>query len=755
MIKIHINTLCVQELNMTKKYRKIGLRRENNLADVSNKYTALSNILNGLSAPGETFIPEDIAVINNLRNTNVTNNDFTQLKGLRLTYLDSQNTERTVTPIVTLEDRIQNYQVPVGDPPYILGGSGMTAKFIPASNIASVIDSSTTGSTIFSESPKPIQGPLLFWDNGVFEFQNLIYPDFDDPYGMIQWEGFVSPILGDQNITLNYTTTGLILIEQDPLTDGSWETVRSVYNSSRSITFTLPQALTLATTIVVGENIKYLSIGDRLTSIGSTILSNEVSIINVNLDSNSITLDSPINLSQGSNTLTFEFNIGETETTGFFRLRNTFTGDKIKIRITVWWPTPSNSSILYNLKTILFRYVSATRGQGNFQSLLSFDFLLPTFDRQYVPNPLSIEYFLKNSLSATNAITNFRTTVNSPLSTNYTVPLSPLDRIIDTLSIQTFIYSGLGKISKVNYFSNTVAGDYFIRKSNYTKTYQIKEKGNVSTVYISFDNDIIPTNNGTFDGFIIQRSGLVGVYNILNGVISALQDNDFPKAMINTDQVLLTIDNSTNQVRGFFRITSYDYDTGSVTLATVTNTGETPSNNGIAVVYRSSSLEDLSKLSFCKGVIGKEVKTIVPVGATKIYLKDTLGLAANMYVQMAGFIPNTTQINTISSDAGGSFITLKNGSVSVEIKQDITLTFSPDSINRELCVIPLNTAPPFAGTDTGLITQSGNESLTVNKITVNNLEFKNAIVNNTVSPNTVTKSMQFSANGETYRFLIK
>lgn len=72
---------------MARKYRKLGLRRDKNLADVDNKYEALSNVLNGLAGPGETFLPEDIAVINNLRNTNVTSTDFAQVKGLKLYHL--------------------------------------------------------------------------------------------------------------------------------------------------------------------------------------------------------------------------------------------------------------------------------------------------------------------------------------------------------------------------------------------------------------------------------------------------------------------------------------------------------------------------------------------------------------------------------------------------------------------------------------------------------------------------------------------
>jgi hypothetical protein len=738
---------------MSRKYRKIGLRRENNLSDVDNKYTALLNLINGLAAPGETFIPEDIAVINNLRNTNITNEDFAQIKGLKITYLDEQNTQRTLTPIVTLEDRVQTYKLPVGDPPYVLGGNGMLAKFIPSANIASSINSDTLGSDVFNELPDQIQGPLLFWDNGVFEFQNLIFPDFNDPYGMIQWEGFFSPEPGDQNITLQYSTTGLILIEQDPFNNNNWETLKSIYNATRSITFESSQQQTEVTNIVIGSNIAYVNIGDQLTSINSVTVEN-IFIIDINFNTGTIVLDTPINLVQGTNTLTVNFSVGRSQIQSFFTLRNSYTGDRIKIRVTVWWPNPGDPTIIYNSKIIQFKYINSTRPNFSSDDLMSYEFLFSNFDRVYVPDSQSIEYFLNNHISTINTKTDFKLTVNSNVLSNYNPPQALLDRLDDT-SIQTFTFNGLGKISKTDGFVNVITGDYFIRKDNYVKTYQIKEKGNSSIVYVSPFDDVLPTINSTFDGFIIKQLGLVGVYNIENGVISPLQDNDFTRSIINTDQLLFTINSANNQISGFFRIISYNYETGAIEFANITDTVGTPSNDGIAVVYRSSSLEDLSKLSFCKGVVGKEVSSIANIGTTKIYLKDTLGLAVDMYVQLEGHLPSTTQISSIGSDAGGNFINLKNGSVTSQINQDITLTFSPDSVNRELCVIPLNTAPPFAGTITGLITQPNNEALSVNKITIDSLQFKDTTISTVVSPNTVTKSMQFTANGETYRFLIK
>jgi hypothetical protein len=726
---------------MARKYRKLGLRRDRNLADIENKYSALANLLNGLAAPGETFLPEDIFVINNLRNTNVTKDDFAQIKGLKLTYLDGENTERTLTPIVRLEDRIENYKVATGSPPYLTGGDGLNATFIPSSNIKKNITIDDTGSTIFTTDTFPNYGPFLFWDNGSFEFQNLIYPDFQDSYGMIQWEGFFAPEPDDQRLTINYFTTGLLLIEQDPFDDGSWETLKFIYNKERSIVVESEQPQTQITTIAVGDNIKYLNIGDKIKN-------QDIYIVNINSTNNTIQLDTPVDLAAGNNTFTFEFGIGQDELQGFFRVRSSFLNDKVKIRITAWWPDPEDLSVFYGKKTLSFFYPNVIV-LGS-RDVLSYNFLYTNFNRQYEPEKLSVEYFFNNYLSSVNETTKFSISINSNVLLKYNPPLLPNDRF-DNTALRTFTYAGIGKIERPNSFSDVVAGDFIIRTSSYTKTYLIKEKKTNNEIFINLDNDIAPFTGNTFDGFIVKNSGFVGAYNINNLKLSPLVDNDFSISLVNENQLIATIDTN-NVITGFFRITTYNFETGDLILETVSNTGQTPADTGTAVVYRSSALEDLSKINYCKGVLAKEVDAIATENSSKIYLKNTNGLYNGMYAQLLGFIAPETTI-TVGTDTDGSFVTLSSTIIS-QIDKDVTIVFSPDNVNREICAIPLNTAPPFAGTETGLITQAGNEALDVNKVTTTKLTLKDTTVqvSNSLS---VKNSLQFLANGELYQFLIK
>ena len=61
------------------KYDKFGLRRDKNLSDVEDSSLALTNILNDLALPGQTFIDKDLLVINNLAQTNVVAGNFVNI----------------------------------------------------------------------------------------------------------------------------------------------------------------------------------------------------------------------------------------------------------------------------------------------------------------------------------------------------------------------------------------------------------------------------------------------------------------------------------------------------------------------------------------------------------------------------------------------------------------------------------------------------------------------------------------------------
>jgi hypothetical protein len=148
-------------------------------------------------------------------------------------------------------------------------------------------------------------------------------------------------------------------------------------------------------------------------------------------------------------------------------------------------------------------------------------------------------------------------------------------------------------------------------------------------------------------------------------------------------------------------------------------------------VYSHRGLSDHSISAQCVGVYGKEVTaTLVGgSGANTVTLTDTNEITDGDYIQFDGLggpsdqvipqgttvtVQNATQIqlsNDIptgkSLNAASTVVFIKAANYTAE-----GVAGSGDN-NKEICIIPLNTAPPFAGTDLGLSTVSTHPHLSV------------------------------------------
>lgn len=140
-----------------------------------------------------------------------------------------------VEPRVTLKDRVESARVVTGLIPPIRGGNGLNAKFIPSSKI-NIGDPTSTGTTIFDDLTDVIED--LFWDSGYFSFPSVIEQTFIDQYGGLQWEGYFTPYVGDNEVIIYITSTGLVMFEWDRRDDGNWTTLANVYAPVREIPVT-------------------------------------------------------------------------------------------------------------------------------------------------------------------------------------------------------------------------------------------------------------------------------------------------------------------------------------------------------------------------------------------------------------------------------------------------------------------------------------------------------------------------------------
>ena len=150
-----------------KIYKRLGLRRDQDLGDVDNSKQALNNILDGLAATGAeidaTFISEDLDCIRNIASAGLTVEDYQEVGGSAATITDEN-----------------------GDPvifkPY--GGDGLDAAYYNNNQIFENTEDIFTGSPVARDQ---------FWEEGEFQWDRKITAEANDTNGGIRWEGYFIP----------------------------------------------------------------------------------------------------------------------------------------------------------------------------------------------------------------------------------------------------------------------------------------------------------------------------------------------------------------------------------------------------------------------------------------------------------------------------------------------------------------------------------------------------------------------------------
>lgn len=258
---------------------------------------------------------------------------------------------------------------------------------------------------------------------------------------------------------------------------------------------------------------------------------------------------------------------------------------------------------------------------------------------------------------------------------------------------------------------------------------------------------------GTSDNyFVVKPKGLLNVYTNNNaisvsaGVGSAHElkeagnnatgytyaEYQYDTADMRVGDLVITLNSTQNTCR---RILSEPTITGtSEGMDTVTFVSNPIGNDTYdadvydwVLVFGHRGLSDHSVSAQCEGVYGKEVAATANSGATQIFLTDVTGITAHAstgdFVQLPGIVSgtNTTRVTGVNDSTNPPSITLSTGLIG-SLPASRTLIFvkdandpgsDPATGDKELCVIPLNTAPPFAGTDLGLSTVASHPHLSI------------------------------------------
>ena len=246
------------------------------------------------------------------------------------------------------------------------------------------------------------------------------------------------------------------------------------------------------------------------------------------------------------------------------------------------------------------------------------------------------------------------------------------------------------------------------------------------------------TEGGQAEYAFIDHRGFVGVYDVTSSG-STVTLNAGNTLNLKEGMVVITQNNVS-----MIRILSI---TDNLNFETDTDLNITDEN---IFVYYDRGIDNKSLDNFCQGVVGKEISGTVAAGATVLTLNNTDGLSTGLVVQATDYIdPNNTTIENIN----GLDITISNPTLS-ELTDGITIVFAPagTTLNKEQCVIPLNTAPPFVGTDTGLATDK-NVDISNGTLNVIALNANNASVTETIDTPAYDLEVEINIQGSPFKIL--
>lgn len=750
---------------MSSKYIKFGLRSDRSLSDLENPSAALGNLLNNISTQTDEngnltgFNTSDLSPVVGIRNTglagNVTNSgtsiDLANLNNSLVEYtpLASPTTKLEVQPRTTIQDNINNFKSVLGNPPFINGGDGPVTKFIPSARINRSVNISTKGnastsavlslgnnlySTIIDTTLSPIIEGEDFWNNGVFELGSKVHPTFPNTYGMIQWTGYLSSYFSQR-----WESTGLFMIEQDIVDDGTndnWTTLKNVYAQSFTLTGVAWATEGTNSTISLASgstDIKSVCVGMKFV-VG--LVSYEVTSVNEAGGTFTVLGAAPISAPTAI-TLTWSIS-DDLVTTGSLVIQEPRTGDRTRVRYTVWWPDPGTVSLpvgtTYRTKRFAFSILDSDR--------LPFSMIYSSYSRNQTPGEYTYEYFKRNRASVLKQASDKTLRVNNLISLNYAPP-TDLSSVVKgmsaaetTVTPRTFtLMDSFGRLEGA--FMGCEVGDWLVFSGGTTTfyAYQIEEVRSSTVIYVK---QSILTDTGFAKltsiptGLVFKNSGLIGIFRLesaggTQGSLHTVSGTTIDLNNIYPDYIVTGINASGTGFNPLRIMSVSDKNTNPKAITVVdykANNSSLPATpNHICTVYSSRGLEDLSLVDQCKGVYGREVNATADAGATSITLTTSNGVSVGDFVQFAGII---TEGTTVSSIPSSTVVILSQG-VIASLNKSSTLIFIKAAdrvanVNKEFCVIPLNTAPPFEGTEVGLATTTTTPNLVVKNFRFSQLD---------------------------------
>ncbi len=188
---------------LQKVFNRIGIRRDQNFADLSSPTGGLGNLIDTLiNDDANTFIAEDLGVINNIFSRGLTNGNYLSVAGSAVRFVVPDGTkEEYFDPRITYQNRLDKIQVFSGVP-RLAGGNGLTARYYQNDQITFDehadfeynVDPNTTAADVFTGITTLGQLPDdNFWEEGDFSYTTKIHPQSVKSNTGVKWEGYYVP----------------------------------------------------------------------------------------------------------------------------------------------------------------------------------------------------------------------------------------------------------------------------------------------------------------------------------------------------------------------------------------------------------------------------------------------------------------------------------------------------------------------------------------------------------------------------------
>jgi len=191
-----------------KVYKRLGLRRDKNLSDMSSTTDGLNNLLDTLIDEVNTsFIYEDLNAIRNIFTRGLTSEGYQKIIGSATQFSTTNGINVAFRPRITYQNRLDQFKIFTGVPRFS-GGGGLTAKYFQKDQIIPLldadfdfnqsngdpIDTNNDDSSIFLGTTSLGEIPDdTFWEHGNFDYSGKIHPQSVFTDGGVKWEGYFIP----------------------------------------------------------------------------------------------------------------------------------------------------------------------------------------------------------------------------------------------------------------------------------------------------------------------------------------------------------------------------------------------------------------------------------------------------------------------------------------------------------------------------------------------------------------------------------